>query len=208
MTSHAIRYPLADHLLTPQNSAFVLIDYQPSQFATVRSMDPDLLLENIVSTVKAVRAFGLPIVHSTVNVASGQQQPTVPELAALLEDSPPLDRTTVNSWEDTEFVQAVRATGRRKLIFCALWTEVCMAFTALDALREGYEVYPVVDAIGGASPEAHRAGLERVIQAGGRPISWVSLACELQRDWARVDTVADVGEIRLTDPLAEEGSPQ
>jgi len=158
MTSQAIRDPLADHLITPQNAALVLIDYQPSQFGTVRSMDPDLLRKNIVSTVKTSRAFRLPIVHSTVNVASGQQQPTVPELAELLEDSPPLDRTTVNSWEDTEFVQAVHATGRRKLIFCALWTEVCMAFTALDALREGYEVYPVVDAIGGTSPEAHRAG--------------------------------------------------
>ena len=201
MTSQPIRDPLADHLITPQNAAFVLIDYQPSQFATVRSMDPDLLRENIVSTVKAVRAFGLPIVHSTVNVASGQQQPTVPELAELLEDSPPLDRTTVNSWEDTEFVQAVRATGRRKLIFCALWTEVCMAFAALDALREGYEVYPVVDAIGGTSLEAHRVGLERVVQAGAQPISWVSLACELQRDWARRDTVADVVDIVLTSRL-------
>ena len=204
MTSQPIRDPLGDHLITPQNSAFVLIDYQPSQFATVRSMDQDLLLENIVATVKTARAFGLPIVHSTVNVASGQQQPTVPELAELLEDSPPLDRTTVNSWEDTEFVQAVHATGRRKLIFCALWTEVCMAFTALDAMHEGYEAYPVVDAIGGTSAEAHRAGLERVVQAGGQPVSWVSLACELQRDWARQDTVADVIEIVLTDRLRKE----
>jgi nicotinamidase-related amidase len=116
----------------------------------------------------------------------------------------PLDRTTVNSWEDTEFLQAVRDTGRRKLVFCALWTEVCMAFTALDALREGYEAYPVVDAIGGTSVEAHRAGLERVIQAGGQPISWASLACELQRDWARQETVADVVEIVLTDRLRKE----
>jgi nicotinamidase-related amidase len=201
MTSQPVRDPLADHLITPENAALVVIDYQPSQFATVRSMDPDLLLENIVSTVKAVRAFGLPIVHSTVNVASGQQQTTVPEFAELLEDSPPLDRTTVNSWEDTEFVQAVHATGRRKLIFCALWTEVCMAFTALDALREGYEVYPVVDAIGGTSLEAHRAGLDRVMQGGAQPISWVSLACELQRDWARLQTVPAVVEIVLTDRL-------
>ncbi len=201
MTSEAIRDPLADHLITPQNAAFVLIDYQPSQFATVRSMDPDLLLQNAVSTVRAVKTFGVPVVHSTVNVASGQQQPTVPELAELLTDDPPLDRITVNSWEDTEFVQAVHATGRRKLIFCALWTEVCMAFAALDALREGYEVYPVVDAIGGTSPEAHRAGLERAIQAGAQPISWVSLACELQRDWARLETVPAIVELVLTDRL-------
>ena len=120
MTSQAIRDPLADHLITPQNSALVLIDYQPSQFATVRSMDEALLRKNIVSTVKTVRAFGVPIVHSTVDVASGQQQPTVPELAELLEDSPPLDRTTVNSSEDIELVRAVHATGRGKRVFCAL----------------------------------------------------------------------------------------
>ena len=200
----AIRDPLADHLITPQNGALVVIDYQPSQIAAVRSTDPGLVLKNIVSTVKTAKAFGLPIVHSTVNVASGRSKPTVPELADLLSDSPPIDRTTLNAWEDADFLAAVRATGRRKLILCALWTEICMAFPALEALREGYEVYPVVDAIAGTSVEAHRAGLERVAEAGGRPISWVSLACELQRDWARQETVADVVQIVLTERLLEE----
>jgi nicotinamidase-related amidase len=203
MTSLPLRDPVGDDLLTPQNSALIVIDYQPSQFATVRSMDPELLLDNIVSTVKTAKAFDLPIVHSTVNVASGAQQPTVPELAELLDDVPPIDRTGVNSWEDAEFLAAVRATGRRKLILCALWTEVCMAFPALDALREGYDVYPVVDAIGGTSEEAHEAALQRVIQAGARPTSWVALACELQRDWARTETVADIVEIVLTERLVK-----
>jgi nicotinamidase-related amidase len=203
MASAPIRDQLGDHLITPQNAALVLIDYQPSQFATVRSIDTDLLLKNVVSTVKAVKTFGLPVVHSTVNVANGQE-PTVPELAALLEADAPIDRTTVNSWEDEEFLAAVRATGRHKLVFCALWTEVCMSFAALDALREGYEVYPVVDAIGGTSVEAHRAGLERVVAAGGRPISWVSLACELQRDWARPETVPQIVEIVLNERLLKE----
>jgi nicotinamidase-related amidase len=203
MTSAPVRDPLADHLITPQNAAFLLIDYQPAQLAAVRSMDHALLLKNAVSTVRAIKAFGLPVVHSTVNVANGQG-PTLPELDDLLQDDKPLDRTTVNSWEDTEFVQAVHATGRRKLVICALWTEICMAFTALDALREGYEVYPVVDAIGGTSPEAHRAGLDRVMQAGGQPVSWISLACELQRDWARQDTVAAIVEIVLTDRISKE----
>jgi nicotinamidase-related amidase len=126
MSSGTIRDPLADHLITPQNSALILIDYQPAQFATVRSMDPELLLKNIVSTVKTAKTFGLPIVHSTVNVASGRQQPTVPELAELLEDSRPIDRTSLSSLEDVDFVAAVRASGRRKLILCALWTEICM----------------------------------------------------------------------------------
>jgi nicotinamidase-related amidase len=204
MTSAPVRDPIADHLITPDNAAFLLIDYQPAQIGAVRSMDTALLLKNAVSTVRIIKTFGVPVVHSTVNVASGRGQPTLPDLAALLAEDKPLDRTTVNSWEDIEFLRAVHATGRRKLIICALWTEICMAFTALDALHEGYEVYPVVDAIGGTSPEAHRAGLERVTQAGGKPVSWVSLACELQRDWAREDTVDAVIEIVLTDRLLKE----
>jgi nicotinamidase-related amidase len=204
MTSAPVRDPLSDHLLTPQNAAFLLIDYQPSQLAGIHSMDPDLLLKNAVSTVRTIKAFDIPVVHSTINVATGRGQPTLPGLAELLTDDKPLDRTTTNSWEDIEFVAAVHATGRRKLIICALWTEICMAFTALDALREGYEVYPVVDAIGGTSPEAHRAGLDRVMQAGAQPIGWVALAVELQRDWARQDTVQEVIEIVLTDRLLKE----
>ena len=203
MTSAPVRDPLSDHLLTPENAAFLFIDYQPAQLAAVRSMDHALLMKNAVSTVRTIKAFGVPVVHSTVNVAAGQG-PTLPEVAGLLSEDKPLDRTTVNSWEDIEFRQAVYATGRRKLVICALWTEVCMAFTAVDALRDGYQVYPVVDAIGGTSPEAHRAGLERVVQAGGQPVSWVSLACELQRDWARQETVAAVVEIVLTDRLQKE----
>jgi nicotinamidase-related amidase len=204
VTSAPVRDPIADHLLTPQNAAFLIVDYQPSQLAGVHSMDRHLLVQNAVSTVRTIKAFDVPVVHSTINVATGRGQPTLPELAGLLADDKPLDRTTTNSWEDIEFVEAVRATGRRKLIICALWTEICMAFTALDALREGYEVYPVVDAIGGTSLEAHRAGLDRVMQAGGQPISWVSLAVELQRDWARQDTVAAIIEIVLTDRLLKE----
>ena len=203
MTSAPVRDPLSDHFLTPQNAAFLLIDFQPQQLGGVRSMDRDLLVKNAVSTVRTIKTYGIPVVHSTVNVASGREQPTLPELADLLTDDKPLDRTTINSWEDVEFVQAVHATGRRKLIICALWTEICMAFTALDALREGYEVYPVVDAIGGTSPEAHRVGLERVVQAGGQPVTWVSLAGELLRDWARPEAAA-IAEIVVTDRLAKE----
>jgi nicotinamidase-related amidase len=203
MTSAPVRDPLADHLITPQNAAFLLIDYQPQQLTAVHSMDQALMVKNAVSTVRLIKTFGVPVVHSTVNVSNGREGPTIPELADLLTDDKPLDRTTINSWEDIEFVQAVHATGRRKLILCALWTEMCMAFAALDALREGYEVYPVTDAIGGTSPEAHRVGLERVVQAGGQPVTWVSLAGELLRDWARPEAGATAG-IVITDRLAKE----
>jgi nicotinamidase-related amidase len=119
MNSALIRDPLADHLLTPENAAFLFIDRQRAQLATIRSMDHALLVKNAVSTVRTIKTIGVPVVHSTVNVASGQGQPTLPEFDGLLAEDKPLDRTTVNSWEDLEFVQAVRATGRRKLIICA-----------------------------------------------------------------------------------------
>jgi len=200
MTSEPRRDPVNDALLTPDNSALVVIDYQPSQIQAVTSIDHDLLTRNIVSVARLGKAYGLPIVLSTVNVANGQG-PTLPELKAVLSDSVEIDRTQINSWEDVDFRRAVEATGRKKLIMAALWTEVCLAFPALDALRDGYEVFPVVDAVGGTSPEAHRAGLERIVQAGAQPIGWVSLACELQRDWARTATVPDVVDIVLTSRL-------
>jgi len=200
MTSEARRDPFTDHLLTPENAALVLIDYQPSQVQAVKSIDHELLIDNIVSVARLARTFDLPVVLSTVNVANGQG-PTIPELKAVLSDSPEIDRTSLNAWEDKEFRLAVEATGRRKLIMTALWTEICLAFPSLDAMRAGFETYPVVDAVGGTSPEAHRAGLERIAQAGGKPVSWVSLACELQRDWARTETVADVVDIVLTTRL-------
>ena len=201
MASLPVRDPVADHLLTPQNTVMAVVDYQPFQFAQVQSIDRELLLENIVSTVKIAKLFGLPIVHSTINVASGRGQPTVPELAGLLEDNPPIDRTSINAWEDADFLSAVRGTGRGKLILCALWTEMCLAFPALDALREGYDVYPVVDALGGTSEESHRAALDRVRQAGAQPISWVPLAGELQRDWAREETAGAAVEIVRREPV-------
>jgi len=203
VTSQPLRDPVADELLTPQNSALVVIDYQPSQVQAVHSIDRDLLIRNIVSVARLAKAFSLPVVLSAINVAGGQG-PTVPDLRKVLADSPEIDRTSINSCPISEFRRAVEATGRRKLIMTALWTEVCLAFPSLDAMREGYEVYPVVDAVGGTSAEAHRAGLERIVQAGAQPVSWVSLACELQRDWARRDTVPEVVDIVLTSRLLKE----
>jgi nicotinamidase-related amidase len=202
VTSEPTRDPVTDPLLTPENCALVVIDYQPSQIQAVSSIDHDLLTRNIVSVARLAKTYELPIVLSTVNVANGQP-PTIPELREVLSDSVEIDRTQINSWEDSDFHRAVEDTGRKKLVMTALWTEVCLAFPALDALRAGYEVFPVVDAVGGTSPEAHRAGLERIVQAGGQPIGWVSLACELQRDWARTATVPDVVDIVLTSRLSQ-----
>lgn len=189
------RDPIADHLLTPQNSTLIIIDYQPVQVTSVASRPRRELVDNIVSVARTAKLYGRPIVLSTVNVKSGRNQPTIPQLAEVLRNVEPIDRTTINSWEDEQFVAAVKATGRKKLIMAALWTEACLTFPAIDAMKEGYAVFFVADAVGGTSPEAHETAVQRVIQAGAVPIGWVQLICELQRDWQRKDTVKEFGEI-------------
>ncbi len=188
MSSYPIRDPQKDDLLTPQNSALILIDYQPTQVNSINSMSRKQLVTNIVIVAELVKAYGLPIVLSTVNVKTGANKETITPLLSVLKGVPSYDRTTINSWEDKEFQEAVKNTGRKKLIMCALWTEACLAFPTLDALKEGYEVYPVVDAVGGTSLVAHETALRRVEQAGAKLISIAQLACELQRDWNRKDS--------------------
>ena len=195
MTSQPIRDQVEDHLITPKNAALIIIDYQPPQVSSIASMDHRTLVANIVALARVAKLYALPIVLSTVNVKTRGNPPTIHQLAEVLAGIEAFDRTTINAWEDEEFVTAVKATGRKKLIMTALWTEACLSFPALDALREGYEVYPVVDAVGGTSVEAHRAALERIVQAGAQSTSVVQLMCELQRDWARTETAQPVAEI-------------
>jgi nicotinamidase-related amidase len=179
-----IRDPATDSLLTPQNAVLALIDYQPEQYAGVHSVGHDELVEHVTMLGQVATAFELPVVLSTVYVKHGMTG-TNPELREALPGVPEIDRTTMNSWEDPDFRAAVESTGRRKLILAGLWTEVCVAFPALDALKAGYEVYVVADAIGGVSRVAHESAMQRMTQAGAVPITVLGLACELQRDWGR-----------------------
>lgn len=195
MTSETRRDPVTDQLLTPENSAFIVIDYQPVQVSSIRSIDQRELVFNIVSTAKAAVNYKLPIVHSTVNVASGRNKPPIAPLMEVLRNYPTYDRTTINSWEDLGFRKAVEETGRRKLVMTALWTEACLTFPALDALQEGFEVYVPVDAVGGTSVAAHQAALRRIEQAGAKLISRTQLYCELQRDWSRSETIPGFMEV-------------
>jgi nicotinamidase-related amidase len=179
-----IRDSHTDSLLTPQNAVLAMIDYQPEQYAGVGSVKRDELLVHVTMLGRVARAFELPVVLSTVYVKHGMSG-TNKELLDALPGVPEIDRTTMNSWEDPDFRAAVERTGRKKLIIAGLWTEVCVAFPTLDALREGYQVYVVADAIGGVSHVAHESAMQRMIQAGATPISVLGLACELQRDWGR-----------------------
>ena len=192
------RNPQADPMLTPQNAALVIIDFQPVQVTSIASMERRELVANITAVTRTAKLFGLPIVVSTVNVGTGRNQPTIHQLTEVLGPVEAIDRTSINAWEDADFVAAVKATGRKKLVMAALWTEVCLVFPALDALRAGYEVYPVVDAVAGTSKVAHEAGLQRILQAGGQPTTWVQFVCELQRDWNRADTVPGFADIVFT----------
>jgi len=191
MSSEPIRDPVKDHLLTPQNSTFIIVDYQPVQVNSIASMERQRLVSNIVRAAKAAVAYRLPVVHSTVNVKTGINKPPIAPLRKVREGVPVYDRTTINAWEDIEFRQAVEATGRKKLIMTALWTEACLTFPALDALQAGYEVYVVADAVGGTSVPAHEMALRRIEQAGARMSSVTQLYCELQRDWQRKETVPE-----------------
>ncbi|MGN6394764.1 MAG: hydrolase [Mucilaginibacter sp.] len=188
MSSYPMRDPKTDHLLTPQNAAFVLIDYQPIQVSSIESMDKTRLVSNITVLSKMVKAYGLPIVVSTVNVETGLNKPMLRPLREVFGGIEPFDRTTINAWEDKEVREAIVATGRKKLIICALWTEACLTYPALDAIKEGYEVYTIVDALGGTSVLAHEMALRRIEQAGAKLCSIGQLGCELQRDWNRPET--------------------
>jgi nicotinamidase-related amidase len=179
-----IRDPNTDALLTPQNAVLALIDYQPEQYAGVGSVGHEELLAHVTMLGRVATSFDLPVVLSTVYVKHGMSG-TNKELLEALPGVPEIDRTSMNSWEDPDFRAAVERTGRKKLIIAGLWTEVCVAFPTLDALRAGYEVYVVADAIGGVSKVAHESAMQRMIQAGAVPITVLGLACELQRDWGR-----------------------
>lgn len=189
MTSFEPRNPKEDELLSPENSVLIVIDYQPTQVNSINSMDRYQLIENASAVVSLAKGYQVPVVLSTVNVKNGQNQDTIPQIKELLTDVPSYDRTAINAWEDQEFRAAVEATGRKKIIILALWTEACLSFPTLDTLKAGYEVYPVVDAVGGTSVLAHETALRRVEQAGAKLTSFAQIACEFQRDWNRTATV-------------------
>ncbi|WP_332373846.1 hydrolase [Lactococcus cremoris] len=191
MTSLEPRNPETDELLSPENSMFLLIDYQPTQVNSINSMNKQDLIRNVTNLKELMKTFDVPIVLSTVNVVTGRNKETIPQLKELLSDVVSYDRTSINSWEDKEVNEAVKKIGRKNIIICGLWTEACLTFPTLDALKEGFEVFVPVDAVGGTSKTAHEMALRRVEQAGAKMTSLAQIACEFQRDWNRTDSVPD-----------------
>ena len=180
-----IRDPVTDHLLTPENCALVLIDYQPEQYRTITSTTKEEINLNVVALCRLAQAYDVPVIVSTVAVDMGVNEGTDAEIMAELPGIKEIDRTGVNSWEDADFRAAVEATGHKNIVMAGLWTEVCLTFPTLDMQAEGYHVYPVADAVGGISPVAHEQALERMRQAGATPITTIQFGSELMRNWAR-----------------------
>ena len=181
--------PLTDRLLTAENAALLIVDFQPGQIRSVVTIDQGRLVENAAMLCRAARLFGLPVILSTLKLSNDPGPPTVPQVTEIVPDVLQIVRTTLNPWEDDRFLDAVIATGRRKLVFAAPWSEVVLSFAVLSAIQDGYEAYTVIDAIGGTSDLAHAAALSRMSEAGANQTSCVQLICELQRDCGRTATV-------------------
>lgn len=171
-------------LLDPTNHVLILIDHQPQMAFATRSIDIVELRNNVTGLAKSAKAFTVPTILTTVAEKSFSG-PLFPELKAVFPDQSPIDRTTMNSWEDKRITDKVNELGRSKIVMAALWTEVCGVGPVLSAIDQGYEVYFVTDASGGVSDDAHNMAVQRMIQAGAHPITWMQYLLELQRDWAR-----------------------
>lgn len=178
-------------LLDPANSAVIFIDFQPQMTFGVANIDRQTLFNNVILLAKAAKIFKVPTILTTVETKSFSGN-MWPQLLDIFPAQEPIERSSMNSWEDEKFVAAVKATGRKKLVMAALWTEVCLAFPALEAMKAGFEVYAVEDASGGTSPTAHNAAMRRIEQAGAAPVTTIQVLLEYQRDWARKDTYNDV----------------
>ena len=180
-------------LLTPDNCVVVMIDHQPFQIANVNSHEPTMVINNAIGLAMTAKAYGIPTILTTVTEERGGQ--IFQGIQDIFPDHKTINRTYINAWEDRRVVEAVRKTGRRKIVFAALWTEMCLAMPAIQAMGDGYDVYVVTDASGGVSVEAHDMAIRRLVAAGAQPITWLAMAGELQRDWARTQYLGDVAKI-------------
>src|SRR5467141_5048943 len=190
-------------LLTPDNCVVVMIDHQPFQLANVNSHEPTMVINNAIGLAMTAKAYGIPTILTTVTEERGGQ--IFKGIQDIFPDQKTINRTYINAWEDQRVVEAVKKTGRRKIVFAALWTEMCLAMPAIQAMGEGYDVYVVTDASGGVSVEAHDMAIRRLVAAGAQPLTWRAMAGELQRDWARTERLGAVAQI-LFDHAGASGS--
>jgi nicotinamidase-related amidase len=180
-------------LLRPEDSVLVLIDHQPYQLANLNSHDPHMVVNNSAALAKAAKVFGVPVILTSVVADRGGR--IFPQITNVFPGQEVIDRTFINTWEDQKVVDAVKATGRKQLIIAGLWTEICVAMPAIQAAGEGWDVTVITDASGAVSVEAHEVSIQRMIAAGVNMMTWLALAAEWQRDWARAETAVALNEV-------------
>ena len=173
-------------LLTPANCAVIFLDHQPELLCGVANGDRRDLLDNLQVLAKAARTFGLPVILTAVE-SKGFSGEIAPQLRALFPEQKPIERSSMNAWDNAAFVAAVRNTGRRNFLLAALWSEACLVFPALQMLEEGYGVYAVKDASRATNAAAQDTALRRIEQAGGVSLTALQVLLEFQRDWARTE---------------------
>jgi nicotinamidase-related amidase len=181
-------------LLTPDNCVVTLIDHQPQMLFGINSMDRQSLINNVVGFAKAAKIFEVPLILSTVETKSFSGY-LWPQLQAIYPDQTPIERSSMNSWDDENFVAAVKKTGRKKIVLAGLWTEVCVAFPTIQAIHDGFEVYVVEDCVGDLDLRTHETAMRRAEQAGAKPVTWIQVMLEWQRDWAHRDTYTAVMDV-------------
>jgi len=182
-----------DSLLRPEDSVLVLIDHQPFQLANLNSHDPQMVVNNSAALAKTAKAYGVPTVLTSVVEDRGGR--IFPQITEVFPDQEVIDRTTLNTWEDSKVVDVVKATGRKQLVIAGLYTEICVAMPVIHALGEGWDVTVITDACGAVSVEAHAVAIQRMIAAGANVMTWLALASEWQRDHARTEHVAEFVEV-------------
>lgn len=180
-----------DALLRPADSVLVLIDHQPYQFSNLNSHEPQMIVNNVVGLAKIAKVFEVPTILTTVLAARGGN--LIKGLQEVFPEQKPIDRTFINTWEDRNVTDVVKKSGRKQLVLAGLWTEICLAMPTIQALGEGYDVFIVTDASGGVSLEAHDMAIRRMVAAGAVPMTWMAVAGEWQRDWAREKTAIGLG---------------
>ena len=198
MSQDPVRPKLSEKgLLTPDNCVVAIIDLQPQMLFGVANFDRQSIINNNVALAKAARVFDMPVVLSTVET-KGFSGNMWPQIQAIFAKQTPIERTTMNSWDDENFVAAVKKSGRKKIVLTGLWTETCVTLPTIQALHDGYEIYVVEDCCGDVSQLAHDNAMKRVVQAGAKPVTALSVMLEWQRDWAHKDTYDAVMDIVKT----------
>jgi nicotinamidase-related amidase len=182
-------------LLRPNDSILVLMDHQPFQFTNLNSHEPTMIINNVVGLAKTAKVFNVPTILTTVIEERGGY--IIKSLQDVFPDQKPINRTSINTWEDPNVTNAVKKSGRKQLVLAGLYTEICLAMPAIQALAEGYDVFVVTDASGSVTVEAHDMAVRRMATAGAVPITWMAVVGEWQRDWAREETAAGVAGVLL-----------